>query len=87
MTKKEYCKNNPGMAVLATSAFGGYVMHGVEFGINDRAYITYQIDNKILSYHKLLIRYNAHSAAYVIINGNRFYLNEFFRCQGRGGWR
>ena len=84
MTKKEYCKNNPGMAALATSAFGGYVVHGVEFGIDDYIYITYQIDNKILAYHKLLIRYNAHYAAYVIINGNRFYLNDFLRLEVAG---
>ena len=81
MTKKEYCNKNPGMAILATSAFSVYVMHGIEFGVDDRVYITYQIDNKILSYHKLLIRYNAHYAAYVIINGNRFYLNEFLRLE------
>ena len=83
MTKREYCNNNPGMAILATSAFSAYVMHGVEFGIDDRVYITYQIDNKILSYHKLLIRYNAHYAAYVVINGNRFYLNEFLRLEAK----
>ena len=81
MTKREYCNNNPGWAALATSAFGGYVVHGVEYGTDDRVYITYQIDNKILSYHKLLIRYNAHGAAYVIINGNRFYLNDFLRLE------
>ena len=79
MTKKEYCKNNPGMAVLATSAFGGYVVHGIEYGIDDRAYITYQIDDKILSYRTLLIRYNEHCAASVVINGSRFYINEFLR--------
>ena len=79
MTKREYCNNNPGMAILATSAFSVYVMHGVEFGIDDRVYITYQINNKILSYHKLLIRYNAHYAAYVVINGNRLYLDDFLR--------
>ena len=79
MTKKEYCNNNQGMAILATSAFSAYVMHGIEFGVNDHAYITYQIDNKILSYHKLLIRYNAHYAAYVVINGRRLKLNEFCR--------
>ena len=81
MTKKEYCKNNPGMAALATSAFSAYVMHGVEFGIDDHVYITYQINNKILSYHKLLIRYNAHYAAYAVIGGNRLYLNEFLRLE------
>ena len=79
MTKKEYCKNNLGMAALATSAFGAYVMHGIEFGVKDHAYITYQANGKILSCHRLLIRYNAHYAAYVVIGGNRFYLNDFLR--------
>ena len=79
MTKKEYCKKNTGMAILATSAFSAYVMHGIEFGTNDHVYITYQANDKILSCHRLLIRYNAHYAAYVVINGNRFYLNDFLR--------
>ena len=81
MTKKEYCNKNPGVAVLATSAFSAYVMHGIEFGVNDHVYITYQANDKILSYHKLLIHYNAHYAAYVVINGNRFYLNDFLRLE------
>ena len=80
MTKKEYCSKNPGVAALATSAFSAYVFHGIEFGVNDYAYITYQTD-KILSYHKLLIRYNAHYAAYVVLGGNRFYLNDFLRLE------
>ena len=81
MTKKEYCKKNPGMAALATSAFGGYVMHGIEFGVKDHVYITYQANGKILSCHRLLIRYNAHYAAYVVIGGNRLYLNDFLRLE------
>ena len=81
MTKKEYCNKNPGMAALATSAFGGYVMHGVEYGIDDRVYITYQIDDKILSYHKLIVRYTADGSAYVILHGGRLYLNEFLRLE------
>ena len=36
MTKKEYCKNNPGMAALARSAFGGCVVHGIEYGTDER---------------------------------------------------
>ena len=79
MTKKEYCNKNPGIAILATSAFSAYVMHGVEFGVNDHVYITYQANGKILSCHRLIIRYNAHYAAYVVLGGNRFYLNEFSR--------
>ena len=81
MTKKEYCKNNPGIAALAISTFGAYVMHGIEFGVKDHAYITYQANGKILSCHRLLIRYNAHYAAYVVIGGNRFYLNDFLRLE------
>ena len=79
MTKKEYCNNNQGMAILATSAFSAYVMHGIEFGVNDHAYITCQSNGKILSCHRLLIRYNAHYAAYVLLNGRRLKLNEFCR--------
>ena len=79
MTKKEFCEKNPGMAVLFTSAFSAYVMHGIEFGVNDHVYITYQANDKILSCHRLLIRYNSHYAAYVVIGGNRFYLNDFLR--------
>ena len=60
----------------------GAVAQGLIWGIMAiGVYITYQIDNKILSYHKLLIRYNAHCAAYVVINGNRFYLNDFLRLE------
>ena len=79
MTKREYCNNNPGMAILATSAFSAYVMHGIEFGVNDHVYITYQANDKILSCHRLLIRYNANYSAYVVLGGNRLYLNDFLR--------
>ena len=49
MTKKEYCNKNTGMAILATSNFSAYVMHGIEFGVKDHVYITYQANGKILS--------------------------------------
>ena len=80
MTKKEYCNNNPGMAALATSAFDGYVVHGVEYGIDDRVYITYQINNKILSYHKLIIHYTKkNGSAFVRLHGKRLHMTEFYR--------
>ena len=79
MTKKEYCKNNPGMAALATSAFGGYVVHGVEYGINDYAYITYETDNGVKEYHKLIIRYTKGGEVYVLLNGRRLKLSDFCR--------
>ena len=81
MTKKEYCNKITGMEILATSAFSAYVMHGIAFGVNDHAYITYRANGKILSCHRLLIRYNAHYAAYVVSGGNRFYLNDFLRLE------
>ena len=79
MTKKEYCNKKPGMAILATSAFSAYVMHGIEFGVNDHVYITEQANSKILSCHRLLIRYNAHYAAYVLLNGRRLKRTELCR--------
>ena len=81
MTKKEYFQKNVPMAALYISAFAKYVFYGIEYGINDYAYITYETDNGVQVYHKLLIRYNAHYAAYVVIGGNRFYLNDFLRLQ------
>ena len=79
MTKKEYCKKNPGMAALATSAFSGYVVHGIEYGINDYAYITYETDNGIQAYHKLIIRNTMSGGAYVLLNGTWLKLAEFCR--------
>ena len=79
MTKKEYCNNNPGMAALATSAFSGYVVHGVEYGINDYAYITYETDNGVQAYHKLVIRHARSGNPYVLLNGRRLKLSEFCR--------
>ena len=55
MTKKEYFMNNVPCALLNTSAFAAYVLYGVEYDINDYAYIAYVVDNKIQSCHKLMI--------------------------------
>ena len=79
MTKKEYCKKNPGMAALATSAFGGYVIHGIEYGIDDYVYITYCVDNKILAHHRLKIRYS--NRPYVLLHGRRLHFDDFLRLE------
>ena len=79
MTKKEYCKKNPGMAALATSAFSGYVVHGIEYGIDDYAYITYETDNGVQSYHKLMIRRTMNGDPYILLHGRRLKLSEFCR--------
>lgn len=79
MTKKEYCNNNPGMAILATSAFDGYVIHGIEYGIDDYVYITYRVDNKIMAYHRLKIHYG--NRTYVLLHGRRLHFTDFSRLE------
>lgn len=77
MTKKEYCEKNPGYAVLPISAFACYIVHGVEYDINDYAYISYETDNRVQSYHKLMIDYTKDGSAFVRLHGKRLYLGEF----------
>ena len=79
MTKKEYFQKNVPMAALYISAFACYVIYGIEYGINDYAYITYETDNGVQAYHILLIRYTKGGEAYVMLNGRRLKLNEFCR--------
>ena len=81
MTKKEYFKNNTPVAALCTSAFSYYVIYGIEYGINDYAYITYETDNGIQAYHKLMIRNTAGGDDYVLLNGRRLKLSEFCRIK------
>lgn len=78
MTKKEYFQKNAPCAALSISAFEAYVIYGVEFDINDYAYIAYETDKGIQSYHKLLIRYTAEGNPYVILHGRRLHLAEFY---------
>ena len=79
MTKKEYFQKNAPVAALYISAFACYVFYGIEYGINDYAYITYETDNGIKEYHRLLIRYTASGDDYVLLNGRRLKLVEFCR--------
>ena len=75
MTKKEYFKKNVPMAALCISVFAYYVLYGVD----DYAYITYETDNGVKEYHKLIIRYTTSGDAYVLLNGRRLKLEEFSR--------
>ena len=77
MTKKEYFINNAPCASLNISAFAAYVLYGVEYDINDYAYIAYVVDNKIQSYHKLMIHYTAGGKAYINMQGIRLHISEF----------
>ena len=79
MTKKEYFQKNVPVAALCISAFAYYVFYGIEYGINNYAYITYEADNGVQEYHKLLIRYTKGGEIYVLLNGRRLKSSEFCR--------
>ena len=79
MTKKEYFMNNAPCALLNISAFAAYVLYGVEYDIDDYAYIAYVVDNKIQSCHKLIIHNTAGGKAYINVHGIRLHISEFCR--------
>ena len=79
MTKKEYFMNNVPCAALFISAFAAYVLYGVEYDINDYAYIAYVVDNKIQSCHKLMIYNTKDGKAYINVHGKRLCIAEFCR--------
>ena len=77
MTKKEYFMNNVPVGALNISAFASYVLYGVEYDIDNYAYIAYVVDDKIQSCHKLMIHYTKDGSAYVILQGTRLHISEF----------
>ena len=77
MTKKEYFMNNAPLAALRLSYFACYVLYGIEYSIKDFAYIAYETDKGVKSYHKLMIRYTTDGSAYVILHGKRLHIAEF----------
>ena len=77
MTKKEYFMYNAPLAALRLSYFACYVLYGIEYAINDYAYIAYETDKGVQSYHKLMVRYTADGSAYVILHGRRLHIAEF----------
>ena len=79
MTKKEYFMNNAPCAELLLTYNSAYVIYGVDYGINDYAYIAYKNKGIIKSYHKLMLHYTAKSIAYVVLHGKRLHMSEFYR--------
>ena len=79
MTKKEYFSENIPVAALCISAFAYYVLYGIEYSVDNYAYITYETDREVKEYHKLIIRYTTSGDAYVLLNGRRLKLAEFSR--------
>ena len=79
MTKKEYFQNNSPCATLVLSAFAAYVLYGVEYDINDYAYIAYVVDGKIQSCHKLMVYSAKDGSPFVRLHGKRLHIAEFCR--------
>ena len=77
MTKKEYFQKNAPLAALCINVFAYYVLYGIDD--YNYAYITYETDNGVKEYHRLLIRYAASGDEYVLLNGRRLKLAEFCR--------
>ena len=86
MTKKEYFLQNAPGASLNIGAFACYVLYGIEYNINDYAYIAYVVDDKIQSCHKLMVHYTKDGSAYVILRGKRLHISEFCRLQYYIAW-
>lgn len=71
-----YFPHNAPQAVLDICAFAHYVLYGIE---HDYAYIVYENDGGIQSYHKLKVRYTADGSAYVFIHRTMLYIADFHR--------
>ena len=79
MTAREYFLNNSPVAIFNICTFAHYILYGIEHGINDYAYIVYETDEGIQSYHRLKVRYTADGSAYVFIHRTKLYIAEFCR--------
>ena len=80
MTARDFPNNAP-LATYDICAFSHYVLYGIEYDINDYAYIVYETDEGVQSYHKLKIRYTADGIAYVFIHRTMLYMSEFCRME------
>ena len=67
------------LATFDICAFAHYVLYGTE---HDYAYIVYETDEGIQSYHRLKVRYTADGSAYVFIHRTKLYIAEFCRIKG-----
>lgn len=81
MTKKEYCLNHPAIAGYQISNCFWWGFHGIEYGIDDAAYLSLHSDTGLVSYHRRRIyTTNGDNARdYVKVGNSRLYLNDFLR--------
>ena len=66
-------------AMFDICRFAHYVLYGIEHGY---AYIVYENDGGIQSYHRLKVRHTADGSAYVFLHRTKLYVAEFCRIGG-----
>lgn len=74
MTKKEYCLTHE---AIACHDYYRMQIHGIEYGINDYAYISRLYQKTVcgktcVMFHKVKIHYDADGESYVKVNGRKF---------------
>ena len=68
------------IAYKAFTAFSGIVIHGVEYGIEDKIIFSYQCDGKIVGkIHKCKVYSNESEELYFHFCGRREYLKDYLR--------
>ena len=77
MSKKEYCNTHEAIAYY--SGFGGLVIHGIEYGIEDYVFVVSGAWCSEKSCHKLKVYYSAAGHDYIKLHGYRIPLDEFIR--------
>ena len=68
------------IAYKAFSAFDGIIIHGIEYGIEDKIVFSYQVNGETVGrIHKCTIYNNASGAAYFRFRGRREYLRDYMK--------
>ena len=68
------------IAYKALTAFSGVMIHGVEYGIEDKIIFSYWCDGKTVGkIHKCKIYSNASGGNYFRFRGRREYLKDYMR--------
>ncbi len=81
MTKREYCLSHPAIAGYQISNCFWWELHGIEYGIDDVAYLSLRSNTGLVSYHRLRI-YTTNGddpKSYVKVGNTRLYLDDFIR--------
>lgn len=90
MNKNEYIKTNKATHYYP---YTGLMLHGIEYGIDDYAYLSQTIVEWVINgddfsekttttAHRVKIHYREYND-YIIVNGNRYYMNQFYRLDPR----